>query len=206
MAEGNKRGAKMSTQILTYEDYRALPEMMRRYEIINGELIMPPAPLLGHQWRSDEICFPMKAYVTKRKLGLVVSAPVDVMISRNPLRTRQPDILYICFEQLERYGLDNLEEIPYFDIGPDLVVEIISPSESRRAVEDKLADYQRVGVQECWLVHSATGTIEIRGLSNSSQTVERFSHGERVESHVLPGWHPLVDDLLVPMTVMKQEG
>ena len=90
-----ERAKKMAAQILTYEDYLALPETMQRYEIIDGELIRAPAPLLGYQWWSDEICAPMKAYVAEHRLGLVVSAPVNVMISRNPLRTRQPDILYI---------------------------------------------------------------------------------------------------------------
>ena len=88
-------------QLLTYEDYLALPETMQRYEILDGELIMPPAPLFGHQWRSKKIFKPMDAYVEENQLGIVVYAPVDIMINKNPLRTRQPDILYISFEQLE---------------------------------------------------------------------------------------------------------
>lgn len=194
----------MPAQILTYEDYLALPEMMRRYEIIDGELIMPPAPLVGHQWRCYKICGLMGDYVTEHELGIVLPAPVDVMISRNPLRTRQSDVLYIRFEQLEKYGVDNIEDIPYFDVGPDLVVEVISPSESRRAVESKLDDYRRIGVQECWLVHLTEGAIEVQQLSNPLQADERFGHGDRVVSDVLPGWHPLVDALLVPMTIPKR--
>ena len=76
----------MSTkEILTYEDYLALPEMMQRYEIIDGELIMPPAPLFGHQCISKKIFQPMDAYVDEHQLGVVVYAPVDVMISQTPL-------------------------------------------------------------------------------------------------------------------------
>jgi len=195
----------MSTkEILTYEDYLALPEMMQRYEIIDGELIMPPAPLIGHQWRSIEISVSMKAYVTECQLGLVLYAPVDVMISQTPLRTRQPDVLFISFERLEQYGLDDMEELPYLDIAPELVVEIVSPSESTRKVSDKLVDYRRIGVQECWLVRSTEGTIEVIQLSISSQMVERFSLGERVRSHILPEWQPVVDDLLTPLASLRK--
>ena len=46
----------MATQgSLTYDDYLALPEIMQRYEVIDGTLIMEPAPLFGHQWRLKKI-------------------------------------------------------------------------------------------------------------------------------------------------------
>ena len=196
----------MSTrEILTYEEYLALPEMMQRYEIIDGELIMAPAPLLGHQWRSKRVFMPMDVHVNEHQLGLVLYAPVDVMISKDPLRTRQPDVLYISFEQMEKYRLDDMEELPYLDVAPDLVIEIISPSESQQKVDDKLVDYRRIGVSECWLVRSAEGRIEVvRFTSNSSHAVESFSRGEQVQSHVLPEWQPTVDDLLSPITSLKR--
>ncbi|MBI1929166.1 Uma2 family endonuclease [Candidatus Poribacteria bacterium] len=191
-------------QTLTYEDYLALPETMQRYEIIDGELIMAPAPLFGHQWRSKKIFQPLDAYVEENQLGLVVYAPVDIMINKDPLRTRQPDVLYISVERLEKYNLDEMEELPFLNVAPELVVELISPSESRSKIEDKLADYQQIGVCECWLVRSTEGTIEVvRFTADSSQTVERFRRGERVRSDILPGWQPAVDDLLVPLTPLK---
>jgi Uma2 family endonuclease len=191
---------------LTYEDYLALPETMQRYEIIDGDLLMPPAPLIGHQWKSTRIYRPMDDYVNEHRLGLVLYAPVDVMISKNPLRTRQPDVLYISFEQTAKYGLDTMEELPYLDVAPDLVVEIVSPSESPRQIADKLADYRRIGVQECWLVRSAEGAIEVvQFLSNLSQTDGRFCRGDNIQSRVLPGWQPMVDDLLSPLADLKKQ-
>ena len=197
----------MTQALLTYDDYLALPETMQRYEVIDGKLIMEPAPLFGHQWHSRKIFQLMANYVDDNLLGLVVYAPVDIMISRAPLRTRQPDVLYISFERIAQLGLDNMEELPFLDIAPDLVVEIVSPSESQQNVSDKLADYQRMGVDECWLVRSREGTIEVvQFISDSSRTVERFSNGARVQSHVLPGWQPVVNDLLVPLTSLKSRS
>jgi len=54
-----------------------------------------------------------------------------------------------------------MEELLYLDIAPELVVEIVSPSESTRKVSDKLVNYRWIGVQECWLVRSAEETIEV---------------------------------------------
>ena len=55
----------------------------------------------------------MDAYVDEHQLGVVVYAPVDVMISQSPLQTRQPDVLFISFERLEQYGSDDMEELLY---------------------------------------------------------------------------------------------
>ena len=197
----------MKQELLTYDDYLALPETMQRYEVIDGKLIMEPAPLFGHQWHSRKIFQPMANYVDEHLLGLVVYAPVDIMISRVPLRTRQPDVLYISFERITQLGLEDMETLPFLDIAPNLVVEIVSPSESQQNVSDKLADYQRMGVDECWLVRSREGTIEVvQFISDSSRTVEQFRDGARVQSHVLPGWQPVVDDLLVPLTSLKSRS
>lgn len=197
----------MTQELLTYDDYLALPETVQRYEVIDGKLMMEPAPLFGHQWHSRKIFQPMANYVDKNLLGIVVYAPVDIMISRTPLRTRQPDVIYISCERIAQLGLDNMEELPFLDIAPDLVVEIVSPSESQQNVSDKLADYQRMGVDECWLVRSREDTIEVvQFIADSSRTVERFSNSARVQSHVLPGWQPVVNDLLVPFTFLKSRS
>ena len=191
-------------EILTYEDYLALPEMMQRYEIIDGELIMPPAPLIGHQWRSSRIYKELDNYVDAHRLGVVLYAPVDVMISKSPLKTRQPDVLFISFAQMQRYGLDNIERLPYLEVAPDLVIEIVSPSESAQHVEGKLVDYQRIGVQECWLVRSPVETIEVVQFAGGvSRTVNTFGRGQRIQSSVLPNWQPTVDALLAPLGSIK---
>jgi Uma2 family endonuclease len=194
----------MSTQLLTYNDYLALPETMQRYEIIDGELIMPPAPLMGHQWRSKRISQTMDAYVEKYQLGLVLYAPVDVMISKAPLRTRQPDVLYISFERLQQYGVDDIEELPYLEATPELVIEIVSPSESQGKVNEKLADYRQIGVDECWLIRATAGTVEVVQSSNTPQTSEQFNRGETIQSHILPEWQPSVDELLIPFVPKKK--
>ena len=53
----------MTHELLTYDDYLALPETMQRYEVIDGKLITEPVPLFGHQWCWIKIFQPMAVYV-----------------------------------------------------------------------------------------------------------------------------------------------
>jgi len=189
---------------LTYEAYLALPETMQRYEIIDGELIMSPSPDFEHQWRSTAIYDPMNQYVHTNRLGIVLYAPLDIMIQQSPLRTRQPDILYISLDRIRHFGLDSIKGVPFFSFPPDLVVELVSPSESKRRIEDKLMDYCKIGVQECWLVRPGDETVEVLQLkADSSQRLGLFGCGETLGAAVLPGWSPAIDDFFAPPDFLK---
>ena len=171
---------------LTYEAYLALPEIKQRYEIVDGVLIMPPAPTPDHQWIMFEISKRLSNFVNERDLGVVLPAPVDLLIQREPLRTRQPDILYLSAERTGIKGRDQLRGLQFLEIPPDLVVEVLSPSNTRRDIEDKLADYRQIGVQECWLVSPEAETIEVLSLSPEEAATEAiFGVDSSLRSEVL---------------------
>lgn len=157
----------MSTRIqkLTFEAYLELPETKQRYEIVDGVLQMPPAPTPDHQWITQEIFVRIRRFVESREIGVVLMAPVDLLIQREPLRTRQPDILYLNAQRTGVKGRAELRGLQYLETPPDLVVEVLSPSNTRRDLEGKLADYRRIGVLECWLVSPEAETIEVVSLS-----------------------------------------
>jgi Uma2 family endonuclease len=179
----------MSTkaQKLTFEAYLALPEMKQRYEIVDGVLIMPPAPTPAHQWFLQRIFLRLHNFVEARHLGVVLFAPVDLLIQREPLRTRQPDILYLSAERTGVRGLSELQGLQFFEIPPDLVVEVLSPSNTRRDLEGKLEDYRKVGVLECWLVSPEAETIEVLSfLAEGTRVIDVFSIDGSLQSPVLP--------------------
>jgi Uma2 family endonuclease len=155
---------------LTYEAWRALPETKQRYEIVDGVMLMPPGPTADHQWIMMTILRPLDDFVKERGLGVVLPAPVDLLIQREPLRTRQPDILYLSAERTGIRGRAELRGLQFLEIAPDLVVEVLSPSNTRRDVEDRLEDYRRIGVKECWLVRPEAETIEVLRLSGEEAT------------------------------------
>ena len=172
----------MSTQTrqLTYEEYLKTPEIKARYDIVDGVMTMAPAPTLEHQKILRQLFLMLHQFVSEQQLGEVLFAPVDVIIQREPLRTRQPDLLFVSNERANILG-DQVEG------APDLVVEILSPSNTRSDLEAKLSDYATLGVSECWLVSPEARSVEILGLTEGSWVRLGISGlGEQVRSQVLP--------------------
>jgi len=181
----------VETKLLTYEEYLALPEINRRYDIIDGELIMmSPSPTPLHQRIAAKIHLKLGPFVMERQLGEVFFAPLDVLIQREPLRTRQPDVLFIRAERADIIGEDLIEG------APDLVVEILSPSNTRAQVEEKLADYASIGVSECWLISPEAQTVEVlRRTDEGWIRQEIYGRGDAVTSLLLPGFSLSVSEI-----------
>ena len=180
---------------LSYEEYLATPEINLRYEIIDGEMTMSPAPTFDHQWIIHHILDVLRPFVKKRKLGIVLAAPLDVVIRRAPLRTRQPDILYDSFKRGGK-TVAELRRMPVLEIPPDLAVEILSPSDRRNILKGKLEDYIQLGVMECWVVSPKAETIEVLRLTPEGATpVKLFHLGETLRSEVLPEFKMKVADI-----------
>src|SRR5437588_191350 len=70
--------APANPQQITFEDYLQMPEMRLRYDIIDGELIMSPAPSFEHQWDLADLSKLMRDFVRKQDIGVVLFAPLDV--------------------------------------------------------------------------------------------------------------------------------
>ena len=85
----------MHRTVLTYEDYAALPDDGRRYEIHDGELSVTPAPGTSHQRVSRNLNAILGAMSRTRGLGEVLYAPVDVILrTGREIDVVQPDLIY----------------------------------------------------------------------------------------------------------------
>src|SRR3990167_9175925 len=111
-----------------YSDYLSLPED-KRYELIEGDLHMTPAPLTIHQIISANLFFFLRQHVQENQSGLILNAPVDVVLSDEDVV--QPDILFISDE---RKGILKRENVQG---APDLVIEILSSSTAHRDLHIK---------------------------------------------------------------------
>jgi len=172
----------LSTQThrLTYEEYLKTPEIKVRFDIVDGVMTIAPTPTVAHQRILGKLFSKLHQFVSGQQLGEVLFAPVDVIIRREPLRTRQPDLLFVTNEHASILG-DQVEG------PPDLVVEILSPSNTRSDLEAKLSDYATLGVGECWLVSPEARSVEILGLTEGVWVRFGISGlGEQVRSRVLP--------------------
>ena len=171
---------------ITLADYLLMPELNHPYEIIDGKMMPSPAPIPAHQIIGANIFSPLSQYVKAQELGVVLFAPVDIILQRDPLRTRQPDVLFIHKDKLPGTSLDDLEGLQLLEITPDLIVEVLSPSDTKKVLTGKLTDYQRIGVKECWLVSRETRSVEVLRLSaKKSEGADFYGLGEIVHSEVL---------------------
>lgn len=182
---------------ITYADWLQMPRTTRPHEILDGELIMAPSPSSSHQWRLFHLAQTMAQYVHSRGLGVVLIAPIDVIIRKEPrLRTRQPDLLYLNAERTGVHGPEDLEEMPAIEIAPDLVVEMLSPEERRRTQTGKLEDYAALGALEAWLVSRESETVEVLRLESGAYVrAGLYGRGDVVSSSVLPDLNLAVDEL-----------
>ena len=179
---------------VSFEDYLLMPEINHPYEIIDGEFMPSPAPIPAHQRMSANIFKRLDEHVEAKGLGVVLFAPVDIILQRHPLRTRQPDVLFIHKDKLSGTGFDAIEELQILEIAPDLVVEVLSTSDTERVLSGKLADYQPIGVKECWLVSREARSVEgLQLTKEQSQSLGHFGLGETIRSEVLPNFQMTVD-------------
>ena len=181
---------------ISFEDYLLMPEINHPYEIIDGEFMPSPAPIPAHQRMSANIFIRLKEHVEAKDLGVVFYAPIDIILQRHPLRTRQPDVLFIHKNKLSGTGFDAIEELQILEIAPDLVVEVLSSSDTEKVLSGKLSDYQRIGVKECWLVSREARSVEVLQLTKEqSQSLGHFGLGETIQSKVFPDFQLAVNTI-----------
>ncbi len=172
---------------LTYADYLTTPED-KRYELLDGELLMPPAPAEMHQRMQAELGYRVMTFVKANRLGRIYFSSTDVVLS--DLDVVQPDLLFVSNECLDIITPSGVHG------APDLVVEILSPATAERDKGYKRALYAQHGVREYWLVGTDVGTITVLLLTDDGyEVVGTFGEGDSLTSPTLVGFSLEVDEL-----------
>lgn len=180
----------------TYEDYVALPEDGKRYEIHDGELCEMTGPSALHQIVSGRLYVRLYAHVEAQRLGIVLYAPLDVVLSARPTETTilQPDLVYVG------PGRQGALKMRGVDGAPTLAVEILSPSTAPVDRGRKRRLYARYGVPYLWFVDPIRRDIEALALVvGDYTTVARVSGDHPVD---LP---PFTDLALVPASLWPDD-
>jgi len=136
----------------TAEMVRALPYDGNRYEVVDGELLVTPSPILPHQLAIGELHLLIASYLREHGLGDVVVAPADIEINERTLV--EPDLFVIpeLKAPVPRY-LESASQLV-------LAIEVLSPSTARADRTIKRRLYQRAGVPEYWVVDLDARLIE----------------------------------------------
>lgn len=139
-----------------------------------------------------------RAYQRISGQGRTAVAPLDVLIRRVPkLQIRQPDVLFITNKALAQGG--GIPQKGPLTVAPELVVEILSDSGRQNVIDEKLADYCVIGVQEAWLVRPAEKTVEGLRLSpTGSISTGTYSETQTFVSLTFSDWTVTIADFFKP--------
>jgi Uma2 family endonuclease len=172
--------ADAATGLIIAEDYRSLPETGRRYQLIEGDLYMAPAPNRFHQDISFNIGFILAKYLEDRPIGKAYFAPFDVYLTEHDVF--QPDLVFIARENFAILTDAGVEG------APDLVIEILSAKTAKLDRKLKIRVYARTGVKELWLVDPDMRVVEVFVLpKNSQQPAAIYRENDRFASSFFPG-------------------
>jgi Uma2 family endonuclease len=175
-------------RIFTYDELVAeMPETTQPHELWAGKLIMSPTPSYFHQKVSLSFYRLLFAWVAPRRLGEVIAAPIDMVLS--PHNCVQPDVAFI--------SKDRLGIIKRVIMGPvDLAVEVVSLHGRNRDRIEKRDLYEQYGVKEYWIIDPEAQTVEVLFLERGAYKLAlRAGAGEVAKSNLLPGFEVEVNAL-----------
>ena len=173
----------------TYDDWALLPDNGWKYEVLNGDLYMTPPPTVAHQEASDELLMQMKLHAKQKRLGKVFSSPIGVRLPNQPVPV-EPDVLFVKKERL------SIVTKTYIEGAPDLVVEVLSPSNWTYDRQEKYEVYRAAGVSEYWIVDYRAKTIEVFNLEKGAYILSgKFASGQSASSTALEGFSIPVDEV-----------
>src|SRR5271165_6192943 len=165
---------------LTVAEYRNLPETGPRYQLIEGDLYMAPAPDRFHQDVSRNLMITLANYLSVHPIGVLYDAPFDVYLTE--IDVFQPDLLIVLNENraiLTEAGAEG---------PPDFVVEILSAKTRQLDLVNKKRIYARAGVKELWIIDPDEQDITVyRFDQDATDPVAKLSGTGEVSSPLLPG-------------------
>jgi Uma2 family endonuclease len=159
------------TRLLTYEEWIQMPTVQDGIEeVVKGELRFMPPNRFVHGKVIQRIIAKLSPQVDD-ELVEIMGSNIGQLISRDPLTCRSPDLVVFWLEKMDL--TDGLLCSPV-----DLIVEVVSPSETKRRRQEKLDDYESIGVPEVWMVFEKTRTVKVYLLINGKLVGHEVSEGD----------------------------
>jgi Uma2 family endonuclease len=163
----------------SYEDYAALPNDGRRWEVIDGDLEVNRAPGPRHQTVSRRLQYELMGALENSGIAQVFNAPIDVILSDSDIV--QPDLVIVGHERMHLITERGIEG------APNIVVEIVSPSSRVLDQRVKKRSYARFSIPEYWIVDPVGGHLELFRLSGDEYRLElRFDRASTLTTPSYP--------------------
>ena len=168
-----------ATKYVTADELLHMPDDGYNYELVRGELRKSMPPGYVHDEYAGNIYFSMRSHVSANGLGRVY---FEAGFLLGPDHVRAPDTAFVSRERREEIGRRD----GYFPGPPDLAIEVVSPSNRRWEIEEKIADYLEAGTKAVIVVYPRRRTVAIHRPNGNVLTL---SAGDALEvPDIIPGW------------------
>jgi Uma2 family endonuclease len=178
-----------TSQLLTAEEFCALPDPVdgSKQELVRGKVVTMPNPGLEHGEVQVNVAFAIKTFLKLKPLGRVATESGTVT-ERKPDTVRGPDVSYYS---MERLPLDK-RVVGYHDEAPDLCVEVVSPSNTKKELRAKIKEYFFAGVRMVWVVDPEDRSVVVLRAPDEGRTL--YDEATLDGGDVLPGFSCKVSD------------
>ncbi|MDE2767661.1 MAG: Uma2 family endonuclease [Chloroflexota bacterium] len=179
-------------RLLTADELLQLYSKGVRGELIRGVLSETKPAGMEHGVIVVNLATELGNFIMPRRLGRLMGSDAGVWLERDPDTVREPDIAFIS---AEKSPLDE-RVIGYTEGAPDLVVEIASPGDSRRELNDKALMWLGFGVRLVWVVHPDTRTVDAH---RTNYPVATLSGAQALDGlDILPGFTCPLRNIFAP--------
>ena len=175
-------------KLMTADEFMMMPDDGKRHELIRGELIELPHPGVLRGFVSERVASALHGFVMAHNLGFALH-PVGFVIEICPDTVRAPDVSFISWDRLPDGELPDI----YPRTAPNIVVEVLSPSDRPGAVNVKIQMWLDAGAELVWLLHPPTKTVRV--CRPNAEDVILTEHDILDAEPVLPGFSVAVADL-----------
>jgi Uma2 family endonuclease len=160
--------------LISVEEFDRLEEEEFRYELDEGELITLTRPRARHVLIEGNLYFALRSYLDRNPIGKVLGA--DILFVLGSATKRAPDVSVI---------LRTFDPDKEIQGAPEIAAEILSPSNTRRAMQRKLGQFFGAGCKLAWIIDPKTRTVEIwESAAGPSHTL---NESDSIETPLLPG-------------------
>lgn len=179
---------------MSADDLLLLPSDGWRYELVEGRLVRMPPPGGGHGYITLEIAATLRAFVKTHKLGAVLSSETGFLLSQPGQSDTMlaPDVSFVRAEHVP--AQDSPEWSGYWRVAPDLVAEVVSPSQFRPEMAEKARLWLESGARLVWIVWPRDRQVDV-WLPSHDEPVATLAVSDQLDGRdVLPGFtYPLAD-------------
>ena len=181
--------ATTEMKLLTADDLLRLYSKGVRGELIRGVLCETMSTGGEHAEIVVELSAELRNFVKPRRLGRVAASDAGVLLEREPDTVREPDIAFFSVDKIPR----GARVRGYYEVAPDIVVEVASPSDSAREVNDKARMWLSYGVRLVWAVYPDARRVDVHQQSGAMRTL---TDGDTLDGgDALPGFAYGVTDV-----------